>query len=154
MKIRLIKRFPNGSREVTYCDLLYRDQDSVVLRYFHTEDPYAAAAETVEISAWRDRNYILYRLIDINGRLRGYRFEVCCDIRFTEDSIERVDLGLFFSVDVLGQAQLFGEDVLADYEMKGFLNSTHHEAIREVRETLNNNYRAIIQEAEELKNRQ
>ncbi len=96
--------------------ILYRDHDSVILCYFHTEDPYAAAAETVEVSAWRDGNYILYRLIDINGRLRGHHFEVCCDIRFTEDSVERVDLGLYMLVDVIGQAQLFGEDILAEYE--------------------------------------
>ncbi len=121
-----------------------------MLRFFHTEDPYAAAAETIEITFWQDRDYILYWLFDINGRLRGYRFEVCCDAQFSNDSVERLDLGLHLRVDMVGKAQFSGEDTVKEYEANGLLSPVHQNVLRNARKVLDKNYRTIIQQAEGL----
>lgn len=153
MKVREIKKFPNGAQEVVYCDLIYREPGIMVLRFLHTEDPYAAAAVVTEIIFWEGRDYLLYKLFDIQGGFRGYRIDICSELTFAEDSVQRMDLGLQLLVDTMGAAFFLGEDTVAGYEAMGLLSPNSRDTVKLAREFLIENYNSVIHEGEEIRRR-
>ena len=153
MQIRGVKKYLDGGQESVYCDIMHRDNSSLALRYLHTEDPYAAAVEVVEMYFWENRDYVLYKLFTIHGTPRGYRFEVCRDLKLADDRAERMDLGLSLTVDPIGDLHIEGEEIVVEYEGRGLLEASDKEIIQRARESIAENYRVVLREAEDLRSR-
>src|SRR5438128_1072458 len=129
MKIREIKRRLNGSHQEFLCDLIYRDDEAMIIRWQST-GKYAAIASMSEGYYWEDRHYLIYRMFR-EGALYGHRFDVCRDVRFGPDTVEFTDLFLDFFVTPDGELQIHDEDEVAEAIATGVVSPADQQIILE-----------------------
>lgn len=153
MRFREVKRKPNGSLHAFDCDLVYRTDDALIVRYHATEEPFKSIAAMSEGYYWRGRNYLMYKMFNEDGDLIGYRFDVCRDVRIAENQVEWTDLYLDARVSPAGDVRIEDEDEVAEASARGELSAEDQRIIRVTRKLLETDYQNIIQEASELRAR-
>ena len=146
MQIRENKHHLNGHRQTFFCDLLYRDQEAMVLRFQTTTGPYSAITLTTEGYFWQGRNYLVYKMFNQFGDLMGHRFDVCRDVRFGPDSVDWTDLILDFFVNPSGELRVLDETEVEEAVQNGGLGPEDQEIIASTRAFMEREYDAIIQE--------
>ena len=153
MQIKEIKHRLNGSQQVFFCDLVYAGPEGTIIRYQATEDPYKAVAWTSEGYYWPDKHYLMYKLFDEYGALRGYRFDVCKDVQLEPGQVEWTDLYLDAVVSPAGDISIEDEDEVAEAIGRGELSESDKAIINQTRRVLMEEHRRIIQDADVLRSR-
>ncbi len=151
MQIREIKRKPTGAEQTFTCDLLYRDDEAMVILY-RSSGNFAGIATHSEGYYWQGRNYLIYKMFR-GERLVGHRFDVCRDVRFGPDSVEFLDLYLDFFLTPDGQLQVHDEDEVEEAIEQGVLNTADQAIINHTRALVSTHYEQIIAEAAALRRR-
>lgn len=153
MQIREIKHHLNGSQQVFFCDLLYRGEGAMIVRFQTTEDPYAAVARTTEGYFWEGRNYLIYKMFNQFGDLVGHRADVCRDVRFGPDSVDWTDLLLDFFITPQGELRVLDQDEVKEAVARGALSPEDMAILARIRELFEGQHEALIAEAADLRAR-
>jgi len=151
VKVREIKRKLDGREMAFDCDLIYRDDDAMVIRY-ESKGNFARIATMSEGYYWQGRNYLIYKMFR-DGELVGHRFDVCRDVTFGPDCVEWTDLDLDFFLTPEGELQVHDEDEVAEAIAVGLLNSDDQQIIKRTRQLLTDEHQRIVSEAAAMRAR-
>ena len=144
MEIREVKRKPDGREQTFVCDLVYRGDDALIIRY---ESKNAnALASLSEGYYWEGKNYLIYKMFR-DGRLVGHRFDVCRDVTFGTDSVEWTDLYLDFFLTPEGEFQIHDEDEVEEAIKAGLLGPEDQEIIWRTRDFMVVEHPRVVSEA-------
>ncbi len=155
MRITEVKRHLDGRVERFECLLVSRRPHVIVLRFDHRRARRAGgrlipAGSRSYGFVWRRRAYVLYRMVDAEGRLIAHRFDVVEDVRLGEQEVSYTDLLLDIWVDPRGRVRVEDEDELADCARRGLLSAAQRTRIERVRALLHRRHGAIAREAAKL----
>ena len=151
MKIYETKRRLNGTSQTFECDLVYRDDEALVIRY-ESKGQYSALASVSEGYYWEGRNYLIYKMFR-EGRLVGHRFDVCRDVAFGTDSVAWTDLLLDFFFTPEGELQVHDEDDVEDAIKAGVLTREDQQIVAKTRALMEVEVGRIVEEAATLRAR-
>ncbi len=99
---------------------------------------------------WKRRPYVMYRMLDPQGRLVANRFDVVEDVHLGEREVSYRDLLLDIWIDASGMIQIADEDDVADARREGVLSNAQLARIERTRGLLLRRHRTITTEAERL----
>ncbi len=157
MRITEIKRWLDGREEAFICDALYVAEAVAVLRFQVAPDSSYTVHDTVIPSGattfavfWEGANYLTYRIMDADGHLIGYRFDVCKEVYITEEAVKWTDLVLDVWVDSSNHLTFMDEEEVIELQDKGLISQEDGETIANTKEFLSENYLQVIAKAEEL----
>lgn len=151
MTITEIKRHLDGRVERFTCDLLLWTDQAVVVRFHPQGTKYAALMRHSDGFFWTGRNYLMYQIVGADGAVVRHRFDVCKDVRISDDSVEFTDLLLDVVLPLGGDPLVEDEDEVAAATESGLLTAADLAAIDTTRMVLTTRYASIIREAEALR---
>ncbi|MBM2826794.1 MAG: hypothetical protein HW403_858 [Dehalococcoidia bacterium] len=155
MKITEIKRHLDGREESFICDALLITDDVAILRFelppgshYQVDATVPLAGRVTEAVFWRDRAYLLYKMLDDGGGLIGYRFDVCRDVAIEGNTVAWTDLVLDAWVDSDGILQFLDEGEVSVLVKQAVISEADLRIIAEAKEEIAAQFQQIIREAE------
>lgn len=134
------------------CHLLHQEKDYLVLRYVN---PSSAKINDIHIKKgsitiahyWKHRNYILWKMKEPDGELKGYLFHISknTDIGDNHVTYEDLELDIWFYPD--GNATILDQDDVDDCFTRGLIDSEEISLIKAQEEEVLTNFKSIIKEA-------
>lgn len=155
MQIVEVKRHLDGREERFVCDLLEAvPGDRAVVRWqTDLEAPLEdgplriPAGPLVTVGYfWTGRNYLVYemRQPDLQGTLRGHRFDICTDVSITCEEVRYLDLLVDVWVDPQGRFFVLDEDELQDARARGLLTPEQLAIVERTLRELRAHYREVL----------
>ena len=142
-----IKRHLNKPDEHYLCTLLQAGEDDMVLRYVSEKpaklgDAVFKPGSTTYAYYKTGAGFVPWKMIGPDGRLRGYLFHICRDLRVSRDRVEYLDLLLDIWISPEGSITVLDRDELEACVAKGLVDEedlawiAHHE--KEIRKSWKN----------------
>jgi len=151
MTITEIKRHLDGREERFTCGLLHRTPDLIVIEFVaEPGSPFYGRMSRSEGYFWAGRPYLMYRIFGVDGRLAGYRFDACRDVRFGDDFVEFTDLLLDFRFSPEGAFTIEDEDELEAALALGLVDEADYDLAHLARELVETGFEALLQEIRAL----
>lgn len=133
-----IKRHLNKPDEHYLCTLLQSGEDHMVLKYVSEKparlgDAVFKPGSTTYAYYKTGAGFVPWKMIGPDGRLRGYLFHICRDLRVNRDDVEYLDLLLDIWISPEGSITVLDRDELEACSAQGLLNEKdlawidHHE---------------------------
>lgn len=134
------------------CHLLHQEKDYIVLRYVN---PSSAKINDIHIKKgsitiahyWKNRNYILWKFKDPDGKHKGYLFHICKNIEIGKNCVtyEDLELDIWFYSD--GNAVVLDQDEVNDCFTRGLINAEEIALIKQQKEEILIKFQSIINDA-------
>ena len=145
-EIRLHK---NKAPQEFLCSLLFRTNDYLVLAF---QSPASSRingrliekGSTTIAHYWSNRNYTLWKFIDINHSLIGYLFHICTDVVFEKSSVTYMDLELDIWVAPDGRFTILDQEEVNACCEKGLMNSSEQSLIEREKNKIVLTFKDII----------
>ncbi|OGO51121.1 MAG: hypothetical protein A2148_07150 [Chloroflexi bacterium RBG_16_68_14] len=150
-----IKRHLDGRVERFGCRLVARWPHLVVLCFGHAQKRRAGEVLLPRGSRsygffWRRRPYLLYRMVEPDGRVIAHRFDVVERVRLGGGEVSYRDLLLDVWVDAGGRVWVEDEEEVAEHARRGLLSAAQRARIERTRALLLRRHGAIAREAARL----
>ena len=132
------------------CQLLHRENDSVVL-YYQVQSPARIKDIKIEKGSstiahyWTNRNYVLWKFKGVDHRLLGYLFHVCNKPEIGSTFVRYEDLELDIWFDPAGTAIVLDQDEVNDCCRRGLIDSRELALIEQQKRHILKNVTTIIQ---------
>ncbi len=147
--IREVKRHINKDDEVYECQLLHRDEGYLVLLFVNDTagnigDVFFDAGSRTVAHYWVDRGYVLWRMYESSGDLKGHSFHICGDVKINEDYVSYLDLLLdvWFYPD--GSYLILDEDEVDDCKRRGLIDDRALEWIEKQKALITDKFEKIV----------
>lgn len=132
------------------CHLLHQERDYLVLRYVNPKsakinDVHIKKGSTTIAHYWTYRNYILWKMKDPDGKLKGYLFHICKNTEISNNRVTYEDLELDIWVDHDGHAIVLDQDDVDDCYARGLIDSEEIDLINVQKEDILTNFKSIIE---------
>jgi hypothetical protein len=155
MKILEVKRHLNKPDQSYLCDLFYRGSGLVVLKYV-SDRP--GCVGDILFEPWTTtyaiykagEGYVLWKMVDPQGNLKGYLFHICRDLQVREDRVDYLDMLLDVWVDRDGRVFVLDRDELEACVLKGVVGQTALAWIEEQEKRIQANWTRMIADLERL----
>lgn len=151
-KIVEVKRHGDGSEHRYNCELVSLQSSVAIVQFkawterslggFHLP----AGSQTYGLF-WPRRSYSLYRMLNPQGELVAYRFDVLQDCRISADEVSYLDLLLDIWVSPSGEVQVEDEDDVIAWTNAGLLSTRQVRQIERTRDLLIREHHRICREA-------
>ena len=155
MRITEVKRHLNG-REVRFdLQLVLRRPHLIVASFVHPKalqrDGFTFERGAVSYGFfWRRRPYVMYHMLDPQGRLVANRFDIVEDVQLGEREVSYRDLLLDIWIDASGLVRVADEKEVAEARREGALSNTQFERIDRTRDLILRRHRVITAGAKRL----
>jgi len=132
------------------CQLLHRENDSVVLYYqvqshARIKDIKIEKGSSTIAHYWTNRNYVLWKFKGVDHRLLGYLFHVCNKPEIGSTFVRYEDLELDIWFDPAGTAIVLDQDEVNDCCRRGLIDSRELALIEQQKRHILKNVTTIIQ---------
>jgi Protein of unknown function (DUF402) len=122
-----IKRHLNKPDERYLCTLLQSGEDDMVLKYVsegpaRLGDAVFKPGSTTYAYYKTGAGFVPWKMIGPDGRLRGYLFHICRDLRVSRDRVEYLDLLLDIWINPEGSITVLDRDELEACSEKGLVD--------------------------------
>lgn len=154
-RISEVKRHLDGRLERFACRPVLWRPHLVVVRFDHAAERRAGGFRVPAGSRsygffWRWRPYVLYRMLDPDGRLIAHRFDLVEDVHLSEDEVSYTDLLLDVWVGPQGDLLVEDEDEVAEHARRGLLSTQQRARIERTRALLLRRHAVVAREAARL----
>jgi hypothetical protein len=155
VKILEVKRHLDKPDQSYLCDLFYRGSDHVVLKYVSDRpgrvgEVLFEAGTTTYAGYNAGEGYVLWKMVDRQGNLKGHLFHICRDLQVHEDHVEYLDLLLDVWIDRNGHVSVLDRDELEACVSKGVVGQTEVAWIEEQEERIRANWDRMIADFDRL----
>jgi hypothetical protein len=155
MKILEVKRHLNKPDQSYLCDLLYRGNGHVVLKYVSDRpgrvgDILFEPGTTTYAIYRTGEGYVLWKMVDPQGNLKGHLFHICRDLQVYQDRVDYLDLLLDVWVDREGQVTVLDRDEVEECVSKGIIGRETLARIEEQEKRIRADWNRIIAELDIL----
>jgi hypothetical protein len=155
MKILEVKRHLNKPDQSYLCDLLYQGSDLVVLKYVSDRpgrvgDTLFEPGTTTYAAYKAGEGYVLWKMVDPQGNLKGHLFHICRDLQVHQDRVDYLDMLLDVWVDRDGRVSVLDRDELAACVSKGVVGQEALAWIEEQEKRIQANWNRMIAELDHL----
>jgi predicted RNA-binding protein associated with RNAse of E/G family len=155
MKILEVKRHLNKPDQSYLCDVLYQGSDHVVLKYVSDRagrvgDILFEAGTTTYAIYRAGEGYVLWKMVDPRGKLKGHLFHICRDLQVHEDRVDYLDLLLDVWVDGDGHVSVLDRDELEACVLKGVVGQTELAWIKKQENRIQANWNRMIADFDHL----
>jgi len=132
------------------CHLLHQEKDYIVLRYVNPSsakinDIHIKIGSTTIAHYWKHRNYILWKMKEPHGELKGYLFHICKNTEIGNNHVTYEDLELDIWFDPDGNATVLDQDDVDDCFTRGLIDFEEISLINVQKEEILTNFETIIE---------
>jgi len=155
MKILEVKRHLNKPDQSYLCDLFHRGGDQIVLKYVSDRPGRVAdilfdSGTTTYAIYTTGEGYVLWKMVDPQGNLKGHLFHICRDLEVHQDHVDYLDLLLDVWVDQNGHVSVLDRDELEECALKGVVGQTELAWIEEQEKRIQANWNRMIADLDRL----
>jgi predicted RNA-binding protein associated with RNAse of E/G family len=155
MQILELKRNLNKPDETYRCDLLKRGHDYIIVKYVSDRSGRVGSvvfdAGSTTYAYYRvGMEYVIWKMLDSGGRLKGYLFHICRDLQLDDEKIEYLDLLLDVWIDPEGCLTILDRDEVEACAGKGVIGEKELVRIARQEKEIVANWKSIISDFNRL----
>ena len=144
-----IKRHLNKPEERYRCTLLQSGKDDILLKYVSEGSARLGDAAfkpgSVTYAYYKTgAGFVPWKMYGPDGRLRGYLFHICRDLRVSRDKVEYLDLLLDIWISPDGSITVLDRDELEACAVQGLLNEKDLEWIDQHERKIKKDWKEIV----------
>lgn len=132
------------------CHLLHRENGYLVLRYVNpgpakiNDIPVKKGSVTIA-HYWNHKNYILWKIKEPDGLLKGYLFHICKNTAIGKNFVRYEDLELDIWFDPEGHATVLDQDEVDNCFEQGLIHADEISLINHQKKEILTNFKSIVQ---------